>query len=124
MNKLYTLFAFLTITVFSFAQQKQNTKETDDKSQVFNCQIVEKPFINKGGHTTDQNELYLRCSAQDYFIKLCESKVAEDELRAYVGKGIEVKGIIQEGSWDICSGDPQQMQSRTGKYVVLNTLIE
>lgn len=111
----------LSIAGYSFGQEKTTS---DDKTETLNCQVVTKPFINKIGKTTEHKELYLRCSIQDYFIKLCESDVAEDEIRAFIDKGISVEAEIVEGNWDICPDDPDHTQSRTGKYVVIKKINE
>ena len=95
---------------------------TADKTT--HCQLVEKEFVKKNGQATETKELYLRCSIQDYFIKLCESKVSEKALRAYLDEGIEVEMEVREGVWDICPDDPEEMQSRTGSYVVINRIVE
>ena len=96
---------------------QENTSENN--SQTLNCQLVEKPFINKAGNVSENKELYLRCSVQDYYIKLCESDVAQDVLTPHLNEGVAVEVEIREGNWDICPGDPEQMQSRVGKYAVI-----
>lgn len=87
------------------------------------CELVEKPFINKRGKVSKHSELYLRCSIQDYFIKICESEVSRDDLKPYIGKGIEVLMDVREGSLDLCPEDPPEAQSRVGTYVVIKKII-
>ncbi len=91
----------------------------DAKPNIYNCQLVEKEFMNKGGKMTGIKELYLRCSVQDYFIKLCESKVTRKELEPYLNAGISVKVEIKDGLWDHCSDNIAEVQSRMGTYVVI-----
>ena len=83
----------------------------------------QKPFVIKNGVETDQMELYLRCSIQDYFIKLCESNVAREDLELYLNKGITVEMEIVDGEWDRCPGDPV-VQSRIGKYVTIKSIVD
>jgi hypothetical protein len=112
---IYILFLFFYV---SAAAQEKTPGST------LKCQLVEKAFVNKGGKTQGFTELYLRCSVQDYFIKLCESAVTKEELINYLDKGIEVEAEIKEGSWDICRNDPRYAQSRIGKYVVINKIVK
>lgn len=88
------------------------------------CELIEKSFINKGGKVTEYTELYLRCSVQDYFIKLCESEVTKEELKKYLDKGITVEMEIKDGMWDHCNDDPSYAQSRTGTYVIINKILK
>lgn len=88
------------------------------------CILVEKNFINKAGKMGDFTELYLQCSVQDYFIKICESDVSLDELKEYLNQGITVDMEIREGMWDHCSDNLAYSQSRMGTYVVIKKIIE
>ncbi len=123
-----TLILFLLIgSIFSISCKnapETNLKEKDPNRPYTSCQLIEKDFINKGGHLTEYKELYLRCSIQDYFIKICESNVDAKTLRKYIDKGINVEMEIKEGSWDICSDDPAYAQSRIGTYVVIKKIID
>jgi hypothetical protein len=87
------------------------------------CQLVEKFFVKKNGEQTEISELYLRCSIQDYYIKLCESSVTREDLEPFIDQGISVEMEINEGSWDICKDDPREMQSRIGTYVIIKSII-
>lgn len=87
-----------------------------------NCQLIEKEFSNQAGHKTQQMEWYLRCSIQDYFIKLCESAIEERDLEPYLNKGISVKMEIREGEWDSCSKEDLLSQSRIGTYVIIKRI--
>lgn len=88
------------------------------------CQVVSKAFIKKNGQPADREELYLRCSVQDYFIKFCESEVSKEALTPFIDEGISVEMEVREGEWDICPDDPPQMQSRIGRYAVILKILE
>lgn len=88
------------------------------------CQLIEKSFINKAAKTTRINELYLRCSVRDYFIKLCEGRVSAARLRPHLGSGVTVKMDIRKGMLDHCHENPARSQSRTGTYVVIQELVQ
>lgn len=113
----------LSLSVIFFSSCKNvpdaNLKEKDPNRSYTTCQLIEKEFINKGGKVTEYKELYLRCSIQDYFIKICESNVDAKTLRKYINKSISVEMEIKEGNWDICTDDPAYAQSRGGTYVVI-----
>jgi hypothetical protein len=102
-------------------QIKPHTKE-NAIPYIYNCQVIEKEFVNKGGKISDYNELYLSCSVQDYFIKFCESSVTKKELEPYINKGITVEIEIREGRWDNCSTNLDQVQSRTGTYIIIKAI--
>lgn len=119
----------LSLSVIFFSSCKNapdtNLKEKDPNRSYTTCQLIEKEFINKGGKVTEYKELYLRCSIQDYFIKICESNVDAKTLRKYINKSISVEMEIRDdGMWDICTDDPAYAQSRTGAYVVIKKIID
>jgi len=89
-------------------------------------QLIEKEFRNKIGKSGGFKELYLRCSMQDYFIKLCECEVGKNDLLPFVGKGIAVKGeIVDFGEWDICPDSKDKyLQSRIGSYLVIQEILD
>lgn len=86
------------------------------------CQLIEKAFVKKNGQPTDIKEFYLRCSVQDYFIKLCESDITPEQLIPFVDQGISVKMEVKEGEWDVCPGDEVEVQSRIGEYIVISEI--
>ncbi len=85
--------------------------------------IVSKPFINKVGKAAGPEELYLRLSMDDFFIKFSESTVSADDLKSQINQVITVEGEIREGAWDIGPEDPPEMQSRIGSYFVITKLL-
>lgn len=103
-------------------QQGQPMTKMDLEPNVYNCQLIEKTVVNKGGKMTEIKELYLRCSTQDYFIKLCSSNVTRDELMPYLNHGISVEVEIKDGMWDHCSDDPAYAQSRMGTYAIIKKI--
>lgn len=102
-------------------EQKQHVK--DASNPYTTCRLIQKSFINKGGKVTEYSEFYLQCSIQDYFIKICESKVDKSELEKYLNKGITVDMEIKEGMWDHCEPNVAHVQSRVGTYVVIKKII-
>ena len=96
----------------------------DPNAKTTKCLLIEKEFTNKGGKVTEYKELYLRCSIQDYFIKICEGNVTAEQLRPYIDSGIEVEMEIKDGMLDHCDENPAYAQSRTGTYVVLKKIIK
>lgn len=116
--------------IFIFSSSCKNSSETtlkekDPNATYTTCQLIEKEFVNKGGKVTKYKELYLRCSIQDYFIKICESNVDAKTLRKYLNKSISVEMEIRDdGMWDICTDDPAYAQSRIGTYVVIKKIID
>ena len=97
--KFKQLIIILPIALFGCSESKdipqgKSMSLTDSKTTT--CQLIEKEFVNKGGKVTQYKELYLRCSIQDYFIKLCEGNVAATQLKPYINLGIEVEMEIKE----------------------------
>ena len=119
------LFTYLLFSCGSTEEVTSNGKSMSLKdSKTTTCQLIEKEFINKGGKVTQYKELYLRCSIQDYFIKICAGNVTAEELRPYINNGIEVEMEIKEGMWDHCNDNLAYAQSRIGTYVVINKIIK
>jgi hypothetical protein len=96
--------------------------KTNAKPNIYNCELIEKEFTNKGGKISEYKELYLRCSVQDYFIKLCESNVTKKDLEPYINTGITAEIEIKDGMWDHCDPNPAYTQSRTGPYIVIKSI--
>ncbi|MCB9360325.1 MAG: hypothetical protein H6587_02220 [Flavobacteriales bacterium] len=125
-------YTFLIIIIlFLFGCQPQNrrientTNRTKDPNAKYTtCVLIEKYFINKGGKKGDFTELYLQCSVQDYFIKICAGEVTEKELLKYLNQEITVDVEIKEGRWDYCSNDLSNAQSRVGVFAVIHKIIE
>ena len=117
------LLLFLALGI-GFTSLSQNEGQKIKRSDITNCLLIEKEFINKGGDATGDMELYLRCSMDDYFIKLCESNVTRKELEKYLDRGIAVTMDIKEGEWDNCSDGEYPVQSRVGKYVVISSILK
>jgi hypothetical protein len=96
---------------------------TDSLTLRMQGSLFQTPFMNKVGRTDDaQQEPYLLFQGEEYFIKFCEGKVTREEVRKLMGKPIEWQGSLHNGSWDICPGDPDYMQSRMGKYVAIESI--
>lgn len=101
---------------------------TGEGKYIVSAPVVRKEFVNKGGKAMGYDELYLRRSMQDYFIKFCESKVSRSELEKHLPidshfQSVTLEVEFREGNWDICEGDPEEMQSRIGKYVIIHKII-
>ncbi|MGE0561087.1 MAG: hypothetical protein AB7O47_04680 [Flavobacteriales bacterium] len=124
------LLIILIVTLLSSCKTSaslQNIAEQRVKNpntEYISCVLVEKEFINKGGKVTEYKELYLQCSVQDYFIKICESNVTIEDLKPYINSGIKVKMEIKDGMWDHCSDDPAYAQSRMGTYVIITEIVK
>ena len=103
-------------------EEQVDMKKTKTPSNQTHCQVVEKIFVGKDGEPTKQNELYLRCSVQDYFIKFCESEVSNKDVAGYLDGGITVEMEVRDGAWDTCDGLP--IQSRVGTYVVIKKIFK
>jgi hypothetical protein len=98
-------------------------KPQDPDKFVMTGHIVEKDFIKKNGRKAGFSELYFRASIQDYFIKFCESGITRSDLDPFVDKVVSIEAEVIKGNWDICPGDPQEMQSRIGHYLVVKKLL-
>ncbi|MDF1671916.1 MAG: hypothetical protein P1U41_00285 [Vicingaceae bacterium] len=103
-------------------EKSQSISKENATPNIYNCQLIEKEFVNKGGKIAVFKELYLRCSVQDYFIKLCESNLTHEELEQYIGNGISVEVEIKDGMWDHCDENQAHVQSRMGPYAVIKSL--
>ena len=90
----------------------------------YSCELIEKEFVNKIGKSGGFKELFLRCSVQDYFIKICESKVTTEQLKKYLNSGIKVEMQIKNGNWDICEYTLEPQQSRIGEYAIITKIID
>ena len=116
------LFLFISCAETKEIPAGKSMQLTDSKT--ITCQLIEKEFTNKGGKVAEYKELYLRCSIQDYFIKLCEGNVTAKELKPYINSGIEVEMEIKDGMLDHCNENPAYAQSRTGTYVIIKKIIK
>jgi hypothetical protein len=125
--RFYLVITILFILIFSCKTKPEKNPQLIEKNPnnpYTSCQLIEKEFINKAGKIQSFKEYYLRCSIEDYFIKLCENKVEKSELIKYLNKGITVEMEIKEGMWDHCNENIAYAQSRTGKYVIIKKIIK
>ena len=117
----------IALVAFSCGTSEEMTNTREKKPQdsdkfIVSGLIVEKDFIKKNGESAGFTELYFRASVQDYFIKFCESNVTRKDLEPFIDQGVTVHAEIIDGNWDICPGDPQEMQSRIGNYMIVKEL--
>ncbi|MEX1190513.1 MAG: hypothetical protein WEA99_00975 [Brumimicrobium sp.] len=107
-------------------EEKTVFSESEDEIQTITSPVVEKYFYNKIGEKTDHTAFYLQRSTQDYFIKLCKSKVTREELENALNnvdgeiKSLTMRVAFRNGEWDRC--DENHVQSRTGEYVVIYSI--
>jgi hypothetical protein len=127
MKKL-TFLSFLILSIlFSCANKKEiitGKSMSLNESGTTSCQLIVKELTNKGGKVAEYKEMYLRCSVQDYFIKLCEGNVTAEQLKPFINSGIEVEMEIRHGIWDHCNENVAYAQSRTGPYVVIKSIVK
>ncbi|MBE2245625.1 MAG: hypothetical protein IAE67_00060 [Candidatus Competibacteraceae bacterium] len=120
--KQILVLCFLLLTISAIPVSAQEKIPGDGSS--LTCQLILSEFVNKIGKTHHEiQELYMRCSVQDYFIKLCESDVGYEELKPFINKGITVEYEIRNGAWDICKDDPDYAQSRIGPYIIIKKIL-
>jgi len=127
MKKLSFLFCIILIIQISCKNNKDviiGRQMSLTESTTTSCQLIEKEFTNKGGKVTGYKELYLRCSVQDYFIKICEGNVSVKDLKPYINSSITVEMEIRNGIWDHCDENPAYSQSRTGPYVIIKSIVK
>jgi len=124
------LLAFIT---FSCVGNKSNQLEQNSKSKSIQSigneyikltgLLIQKKYADLSGKRFDENEWYLRCSVQDYFIKFCESEISKKEIdNLYVGEfeAITIEVKIKNGNWDDCT---DKLKNRNGKYIILHKII-
>lgn len=133
-------FPYLVLLLFAIITACSSTKNQHSmyksKAEIYNkkadgilrCEIILKAYENKNGKISREvQEYYLRCSADDYFIKFCECKVSKEDIIAHYHpqkliNPIAVKAKILTGEWDSCD-TTERVQSRTGKYVQILEIV-
>lgn len=123
-NRIIIVFILGVLISCKSSVKNVNPGHKDPNAKTTTCVLIEKSFINKGGKVTEYKELYLQCSIQDYFIKLCAGNVSRKQLEPYLNSGIEVEMEIKDGMLDHCDTNLAQVQSRTGTYVVIKKIIK
>ena len=107
---------------------KTESQKTEGSKQIISAPIIVKDKVLRHGVISDEKELYIQQSIQDYYIKFCESAVSRKELEKYLEtKSADIKVTkleveIIDGDWDICD-DNLNSQSRTGKYMIIHRII-
>ena len=126
--KVHSFLLFLLILPGFLHAQNKTAIKSENGHQVVYCEVVEKQFVKKNGEATEQTELYLRLSVQDYFIKFCESQIKREQLNKFVSWDLKeintVKAEVEilEGEWDNCG--EEEVQSRIGYYVIIHQLLD
>lgn len=104
-----------------------NTNKNIQDASIIHGELVKLSATNKRGEVMGNlTEYYIRCSIQDYFIKLCESKITKEDLDKYYDESklinsISVKGKIVTGNFDICNHE--EAASRIGNYITIDEII-
>lgn len=115
---------------------KNKTPQTSESGKtILTGPIIRKKFQKKNGKYSDKEELYLRASVQDYFIKFCSSHVKKEALESYLKEtklpdvmgdkvvSLEVE-IVRDGFLDICDFSLDQMpQSRKGDFINVSRIV-
>lgn len=138
-NQTYGLFiltCIICLFTMSCSGQQKTTMEknkkgdlaTNEGTYIISVPVVIKNYVNKNGEITEQKEIYIQRSIQDYFIKFCESRISQEDLENRLSKiddifktlTLEVEFL--DGNWDSCNDNFKQ-QSRIGKYVIIHKII-
>lgn len=140
--KKIALLLFLTVPAhICFCQQaskavnrkKTEMKKIEDKRTanghlLITAEVIENARTDKRGNIISGTDLYVRRSAQDYFIKFSESAVTKEAVKQAMDKikhpikSLTMEAEIRNGLWDNCDGKGMP-QSRTGVYIVIHRLI-
>lgn len=105
--------------------------KTENDTEIIYAPIVYKSFTKKNGVTTNNQEMYVQRSIQDYFIKFCESNITRLDLENYLREHrkndliqtVTLEVSFKNGEWDACDED-QQVESRTGDYIIIHRIVE
>ncbi len=102
-------------------------QQTEQGNYIISAEVVELPMKMKNGKVAGYTDWYVRRSAQDYFIKFCESGITRKELEQTLNrengtiKTLTMEVEYRNGLWDSCSDEI--VQSRTGEYIVIHRLV-
>lgn len=140
--KELALLLFLTASApICFSQQasesvyrkKTELKKTEDKRTakghlLITAEVIENARTDQKGKIISGTDLYVRRSAQDYFIKFSESAVTKETIKKALDKikratkSLTMEAEIRNGMWDSCDGKGVS-QCRTGSYIVIHRLL-
>jgi hypothetical protein len=108
--------------------KKTVDKRTTNGHLLITAEVIEKPRTDKKGRIIPGTDLYVRRSAQDYFIKFSESAVTKEAVKNAMDKtkqnikSLSMEAEIRNGLWDSCDGI-EMKQCRTGAYIVIHRLL-
>lgn len=117
------IYLIFILTISACGVQIKKVEKLKPNIQIVKVPVVEKPFLKKNGESTDRKEFYLQMSIQDYYIKFCESKVKEADLKERLDrqtgliKTLKLEVEFKTGEWDRCG--EEAVQSRVGDYVII-----
>lgn len=134
--KAYIVLSIISSFIISCSSQKEVKMSqnkiadiaTGDGKQIITVPIVSKSFVKKNGEVTEYQELYIRRSIKDYYIKFCESNITRKELENKISNFDEFNKVVTvevqflNGYRDICDGNLNQ-QSRMGEYVIIHKIL-
>ena len=142
MKKLALLLFFAAAARVCFCQQagspverkKTEMKKTEDQRTadghlLITAEVIENARTDQKGKIIPGTDLYVRRSAQDYFIKFSESAVTKEAVKTAMDtikhaiKSLTMEAEIRNGLWDNCDGNGTA-KCRTGAYIVIHRLIE
>ena len=109
-------------------KNKTEDRSTSNGRYIISAPIVYKNFVKKNGKATEQKEIYLQRSIQDYYIKFCESKISREQLENHLSsiaseiKTAKLEVEFREGYLESC--EEKDLQSRQGQYVIIHRIIK
>lgn len=139
MNVLIELSIFLLIGAFFYTISKRSSDRSipsvtqyhwEDRGEIIEDSmrlrgwIEKRHFYDKGQRKVDDVfDYYFVTQDADYFIKILESRVSQQELERHVGRTVSIRGTLKSGLFDY---DPQKLsanapvpQSRVGEYLTI-----
>ncbi len=110
-------------------KNKKKDLSSDNKKYIISTEIIVQQSLKKNGKPTGYEDMYIRRSIQDYYIKFCESGVSRQDLEKQLSlsnnfiKTLNLEIEFRDGLWDVCD-ENDMSQSRLGEYVIIHRIIK
>ena len=119
-------FAIWVAILLILFQCKPSAVMPNETTKIVRYPIVEKMVFNQNGENTGLKGYYLQQSMKDYYIKICESEVTQEEIKKALDKqsglikALTLEVIYREGNLDQC--DDHEVAGRIGDYVIIKSI--
>lgn len=133
MKQLKIIFIFFSLVLLSCnttstVSESQKNQLIQQKKNQKSGIVLYKSRADESKNRQSKKEFYFRMNEKEYFVKIPEGYVSEEELLKNIDKQINVKGEIKNGKWEFDTpgsilNQTETIKGRSGEYFVIYKIL-